>query len=669
MLKTHTSVLFLMIITGVLESSAFGQVEPVPLRLLSPDKQLEMTFALDKESAPVYSISYQSRPLLITSSLGIEFKQGGLLSKKMRVTGVRRIARDETYTLAAGKARQARDHFNELLVALEEPEAPQRKLEIIFRAYNDGAAFRYLIPEQTILKAIEIAAERTEFRFATDHTCWALRLGSFTTSQEAEFDRITASRIKPDAIVGLPLVCRTLDETTTFAISEADLAGYAGMYFTGVSRGFGVASRLSPRKDDGSIAVSGLVKEDGFRTPWRVVMVAGEAGKLIESTLITNLNPPSASRDTSWIRPGKSAWNWWSGSLAEGVKRPGMNNETMKHYIDFASDFSLEYMLIDAGWYSMRRPGSQNAGPAADITKAIPEIDLPALIAYAHEKKVGIFLWLHWRVTNEQMEKAFPVYEQMGIKGVKVDFMDSDDQEMVDFYHRILKLAAEHHLLVDLHGAYKPTGLIRTYPNYLTQEGVMGAEYNKWSARMTATHNVTLPFTRMLLGPMDYTPGGFRNVAPRDFKIQNMGPYVMTTRAHQLAMFVVYDSPFACVADNPGAYRGQAGAEFLKVVPSSWDETRALAGEIGEYIVVARRHGQEWYVGAMTNEQKREIQMPLDFLGSGKYSVTLHADGAQPGDVITTTDSIAGGKLKGAKHLTLKLAPSGGSALRFVPLR
>jgi alpha-glucosidase len=304
----------------------------------------------------------------------------------------------------------------------------------------------------------------------------------------------------------------------------------------------------------------------------------------------------------------------------------------------------------------------------ADITKPIPEIDLPGLVAYARNKDVGIFVWTHWRLINDQIDKAFPFYEQLGIKGVKIDFMDRDDQEMVEFYHHVMQKAAAHHLMIDMHGAYKPTGLVRTYPNYITQEGVMGAEYNKWSAHITATHNVTLAFTRMLVGPMDYTPGGFRNLAPRDFKIQSNGPFVMTTRAQQLAMYVVYDSPFACVADAPEAYRGQAGADFLKVVPSTWDETRVLAGEIGKYIVMARRHGTDWYLGAMTNEDPREVQVPLDFLGSANYQTTIYADGKAPAEVTIAQKTIAAG-LKSARKLTLKLAPSGGVAARFLVIK
>ncbi|HKP14161.1 MAG TPA: glycoside hydrolase family 97 protein [Blastocatellia bacterium] len=643
----------------------------MPSKLLSPDGQLEVTVALNNEGAPVYAVAYRSQPVIVPSPLGLELKQGGLLSKRLRVTGIQRGAHDETYPLVVGKARQARDHYNEMVVSLEESQAPRRKLDLIFRAYDDGAAFRYRLPAQAALTDFEIAAERSEFRFPTDLTCWALQLGSFTTSYEGEYDRITLSRINTSATVGLPLVVQSRDEATTVAISEADLNNYSGMYFTGLNNGYGVASRLARRKDD-AVAVRGRVNADGFRTPWRVVMVASRPGKLIESTLIMNLNPPSAIGDASWIRPGKAAWDWWSGPVAAGVEQVGMNNETMWYYIDFASEFGLEYMLIDAGWYTPVAWGP-NADLKADITKTVPAIDLPGLVEYARSRKVGVWVWLNWVPASEQMDAAFPYYEKLGIKGVKVDFMDRDDQEMVAFFHRVLKTAAAHHLMVDLHGAYKPTGLARTYPNYVTQEGVMGAEYNKWSARVTATHNLTLPFTRMLLGPMDYTPGGFRNAARQEFKIQNTGPQVMTTRAQQLAMYVVYESPFACVSDSPDAYRGQAGAEFLKVVPTSWDETRVLAGEIGQYVVIARRHGSEWYVGAMTNEQPRDIQVPFDFLDDAAYQMSGFADGVKPinvrrlVEVITARRLLTTGRRNGADRLNIHLAPGGGCVLRFAP--
>jgi alpha-glucosidase len=388
-------------------------------------------------------------------------------------------------------------------------------------------------------------------------------------------------------------------------------------------------------------------------------MIAEHPGKLIESTLITNLNADPQG-DTSWIKPGKSAWDWWSGPLAQGIDKPGMNNATMQYYIDFAAKMGLQYMLIDDGWY-LGSGGAGDVREGADITKTIAEIDLPGLVKYAAARKIGIFLWVHWKPISKRMDEALAFYERASVKGIKVDFMDRDDQEMVEFYHRLLQKTGEHKLLLDLHGAYRPTGLVRTYPHYITQEGVMGAEYNKWSRRVTATHNVTLPYTRMLLGPMDYTPGGFRNRTPETFEIRNSGPTVMTTRGQALAMFVVYESPFACVSDSPESYDGQAGAEFLKIVPTTWDETRFIAGNIGEYIVLARRHGNDWYVGAMTNESSRTLEVPLDFLGEGAYTATIWTDGAGPTALKKETRAL---DPKGTA-LPLSLAPGGGAVVYF----
>jgi alpha-glucosidase len=649
-----------LFVTMLIPLIASAQSDP-PVELRSPDGRVAVTFELRADGTPHYSVAFAGRPVITHSALMLDLKQGGALTG-LRPAGVRRSSRDETYTLVVGKTKEARDRYNEAVVSLEEQAGARRKLELVFRAYDDGVAFRYRLPAQPGLETVEVAAERSEFRFPTDLTCWAIQLGSFTTSQEAEFDRVTLNRLTPGSILGLPLVGQTRDRAVTFAIAEADLDEYAGMYLSGVYPGYGVVSRLSPRRDDASVAVRTKMTEAGVETPWRVVMMSDHPGRLIESTLILNLNPPSAIGDTSWVRPGKSAWDWWSGPAPEpDHPKPAMDDATMRRYIDFAAEAKLEYMLVDAGWYSKAPPFGEGMDRKADITKTIPEIDLPGLVAYARERNVGVWVWLHWTLASDQMDTAFPLYEKLGVRGVKIDFMDRDDQEMVAFYHRVLRKAAEHHLLVDLHGAYKPTGLVRTYPNYLTQEGVMGAEYNKWSARITATHNITLAFTRLLLGPMDYTPGGFRNKTPETFGVAFVAPEVMTTRAHQLAMYVVYESPFACVSDNPGAYRGQAGLDFLAAVPASWDETRVLAGEIGEYVVVARRRGREWYVGAMTNERAREVRVPLDVLG-GSYRATIYSDGASPTDVTVATREVSRGTLD------LALAPSGGAAVRFVPI-
>ena len=289
-------------------------------------------------------------------------------------------------------------------------------------------------------------------------------------------------------------------------------------------------------------------------------------------------------------------------------------------------------MLIDAGWYVANGDDLK----AGDVMRSIPGVDLPALVAYAGQRNIGLFVWVHWKALDAQMDAALHLYQRLGLAGIKVDFMDRDDQDMVAFYHRLLEAAARHRLMVDLHGAYPPTGLSRTWPNLLTQEGVMGAEYNKWSARVTATHNVTLPFTRMLLGPMDYTPGGFRNVAPQDFVARHRLPLVQTTRGQALAMYVVYESPFQAVADSPDAYLDQPGVAFMRAVPATWDETRCIAGEIGAFVVIARRSGAAWFVGAMTNEAGRTVTIPLTFLGGARFAATVYSDGDTPTAIVVT---------------------------------
>lgn len=651
-----------LILFGYVAGSAKPRRETFSLR--SPDGRIEINFALNGAGAPTYSVAYDRRAVVAPSTLGLGFKQGGALSGGMVMTGTRRRSHDESYDLVVGKASTARDHYRELTVSLEESNGARRKLQLIFRAYDDGAAFRYLLPEQAALEDFEITEERSEFRFPGDHTCWALQLRTFHSNYERTFDKINLSRIKPGAKVGLPLVVQPAGGPT-LAVAEANLKDYAGMYLHGIEgEANALISRLSPF--GGSDVGSAVRGSAPHASPWRVLMIGDKPGRLIESTLLLNLNEPNAVRDPSWIKPGKAAWDWWSGQVVAGAGfKPGMNDATMKHYIDFAAEYGLEYMLVDAGWYTPKAYGD-DADTKADITKSVAEIDLPGLVAYARARKVGIILWLHWVTARDQMDRAFPFYERLGVKGVKVDFMDHDDQEMVGFYHRILKKAAEHRLVVDLHGAYKPTGLVRTYPNYLTQEGVLGAEHNKWSANVTPTHNLTLPFTRMLTGPMDYTPGGFRNVTREGFKPQESEPQVMTTRAQQLAMYVVYDSSLQMVSDHPGAYRGEPGADFLRVVPSSWDETRVLQGSIGESIVIARRRGDVWFIGAMTNEMPRTLRLPLGFVKRGAYRLTEYADGVDaatdPKQISTSTK-----KVKAGETLTIRLAPGGGYAAYLTP--
>ena len=631
------------------------------LSVQSPGQRSRVDFTLSEDGQPSYRVAYAGREVLAPSRLGL-LEQDAPKSRHWVLQGSQQTTHDERYRLPAGKAAQARDHYRQLRVNLV--DAQGARMDVLFRAYDDGIAFRYVLPKA---QAVRIRDELTGFAFTADHPCWALNLGQFGTSHEGEFDPIAASRLRSHNRLELPLVCQVDASGTTLAITEADLRNYAGLYLAGPDSGaLGVVAKLSPRLDTPELAVKFDAAGEDFATPWRVVMLGAKPGDLIPSTLIDNLNPPSTMADTGWIVPGKSAWDWWSGWRADDAIAAGTTTSTasLKRYIDHAHALGLAYMLIDDGWYH----GSTGDGQYhldANILQPIAQVDLPAVVQYAGERDVGLWLWVHWRALDAHMEQALAWYQQLGIKGIKVDFMNRDDQQMVDFYHRLLERAAAHRLLVDLHGAYRPTGLSRTYPNLLTQEGVQGAEYNKWSNRATAAHNVTLPFTRMLLGPMDYTPGGFRNDTPAQFIARNDAPLVMTTRAQQLAMYVVYESPFAVVADSPQAYEGAEGVQFLRDVPASWDETRVPDGVIGEHIVVARRQGTDWYLGAMTNARARTVQVPLDFLGPGRWRATLYLDGDAPDRVVVQSRQVDAT----SAPLSLALAGSGGAAVRFTPIR
>jgi alpha-glucosidase len=344
------------------------------------------------------------------------------------------------------------------------------------------------------------------------------------------------------------------------------------------------------------------------------LLVGTEPGRLVDSSLITSLNPPSTLQDTSWVRPGKASWNWWSGGIGPDG-RAAFTTDNMKYYVDFAAQSGFEYMLVDAGW---------SAGH--DITRMNGRVDVPDLVSYASAKGVRVWIWISYDEAESQLKDAFPLYEKWGVAGVKIDFISRDDQAGIDFYYRAAEEAARHHLMLDFHGATKPTGMERTYPNVLGYEAVLGMEQSKGGSRDNPDNRVMLPFTRMLAGAMDYTPGGFDNVTKEDFVARGQRPMVMGTRAQQLAMYVVYLAPFQMVSDHPGAYENEPAFEFIKGVPATWDESRTLDGQPGQYVTMARRHGNDWFLGAMSNWEPRVLDITLDFLGDGHYAAEIYAD-------------------------------------------
>ncbi|HEX7986021.1 MAG TPA: glycoside hydrolase family 97 protein [Duganella sp.] len=655
----HVRAATLIAMTAALTAIGSAHAETVTVK--SPGGSNVVTIDSDKLT---YSVSRNGKVIIEPSPLGLNLDIGAI-GPGAKLTGSTNGSVNDTYDIVLGKARSAPDHYNHADLAFAAAGKPL-SFHLLVRAYDDGVAFRYTLPEQAGVSAVKVKRELTQFNFAKDYDCWGANMGRFDTSFEGEYDQTKASKIRDFHHYIAPLVCKTGAGRTTFAIAESDVKDYPGFFLSGRGdAGLGVAVTLPPRFDNDrnfrsrkSVLASVQLKGQGFQTPWRVVMLADAPGDLAASSLIPTLAAPSQIKDTSWIKPAKTSWDWWN-DWAVDVPNAGVNTATYKAFIDFSKRMKLDDILIDEGW-SVGSDIEPNAD--ADVTRGKPEMDMPALLDYAKSQGVGVWLWLQWQQLDNQMDAAFKQYEAWGIKGVKVDFMNRNDQEMVDWYHKVLEKAAAHHLMVDLHGAYPPNGLNRTWPNYVTQEGVLGAEHNKWSARVTATHNVTLPFTRMILGPMDYTPGGFRNVTPAEFKHRNHEPVVMTTRGQAVAMYVVYDSPLQMVSDAPAAYANADGAEFIQTVPTSWDETRILAGDIGQYIVSARRKGDTWYIGAMTNEAGRTVKVPLSFLGKGAYSAHVLEDGAAP-----TRLKASDAKVSASGSLTLKLAPSGGAVAVIKP--
>jgi len=625
----------------------------------SPDGALTMKLVAGNRLQ--YTVEFRGKAVLDHSLIGLKLQGQAPLGPGMQPKSTKPNQADETYTIPVGKTSSVRDHYNAQRVELQDAKGHGMSVEM--RAYDDGIAFRMIVSAQPGLKHLALERELTEFNFSKDAITYPLILDGFQSSYEDEYQIRNVSGLHKEWLIGLPFLAN-VPGVAWVGITEADIDNYAGMYLQKAGERFAVRAQLSPRIDNPAIAVE---TDGSLVTPWRVLMIGDEPGRLIESNIVLNLNPPTKIADTSWIKAGKTSWDWWSGDYAENVDfKPGMNTATMKHYIDFSSASGFPYMLIDAGWALANRKSPDDYAAVADITKVDPNIDMPELLRYARQKNVKLWLWSHWTSVDKYMDQAFPLFEQWGIAGVKIDFMQRDDQQMIAWYRHVVDLAAQHHLMIDFHGAFKPDGLRRTYPNLITREGVMGKEYLKWSARTSPLHNTTLPFTRMLAGPLDYTPGAFGNATRETFIPRNTQPMGLGTRAHELALYVVLESPLQMVSDYPEHYAGQHDFEFIKQVPATWDEVRVISGAPMESITVARRSGKDWYVGSITNWDPRTVRVPLDFLGDGKYTAEIYADAPDAGTNATHT-TFTTQPVEKTTVLDVKMVSGGGNAIWIHP--
>ncbi len=570
---------------------------------------------------------------------------------------VRQGTVDETFALLWGKTDVVRNRGSWTLVRLV--SAGGLNWEIELRAYDDGVAYRYVLPEQDRLRDFVLVDESTEYRFAKQPMIHYTTCKDFKTDHETQYERRPLDQLPRQTLIDLPVLAVWPDGSAA-AITEARIRDFAGMYLERIDeRDVVLRSRLSPLPGRRDACVTGRTPHG---SPWRVVLLGDHAGRLIESNLLVCLNDERPQGDYSWVRPGKTTWHWWNGTAEKGLPfKMGMNFATHKYYIDFCARHGIAYHAVVADerpWYVQSKP-TFGPHPDTDILTPRPELELPRILDYARQQGVGIRLWVHWKPLGQRLEEAFTQYEAWGISGLMVDFLDRDDQEIVNYCERVLRSAAQHKLHIQFHGSYKPSGEQRTFPHLFNREGVLNLEYLKWSKLCTPAHDVAVAYTRLLAGPLDYHLGGFHAASRKQFVPRHANPSVYGTRCHQLAMYVVFENPMPMVCDTPSAYEGQTGFDFLTAVPTTWDETRFVTGEPSEYVVLARRKDQTWYLGGLTDWTARKVEVPLAFLGGGDYAASLYVDGSldeeQPNAVRIEQPTATA-----AKTLSIEMASGGG---------
>ncbi|MDR2816712.1 MAG: glycoside hydrolase family 97 protein [Proteiniphilum sp.] len=632
----------------------------------APGNKLQLNVAVGEQIT--YTLSHEGDLLIDASPVSMTLESGEVWGKKAGIQSSKTHKKNGSIASPFSKSAAIEEEYNELLLQFKGDWG------LIFRVYDDGMAYRFVSRKKTPFR---VKSEEATFCFPSGFNAFIpyVREGAgdpFQGSFENTYTHTAVSEIDAEKLMFLPILLEG-DNGKKICITEADLESYPGMYLKknsareaalqGVFAGYpakteqGGHNKLQQRVSERENYIATVKGEREF--PWRAVIVSTEDKQLAVSYMTYKLASPSRVEDTSWIKPGKVAWEWWNDWNIYGVDfEAGINNRTYKYYIDFASEHGIEYVILDEGWA---------VNLEADLMKVIPEIDLQELVDYGKERNVGVILWAGYWAFDRDMENVCRHYSEMGVKGFKVDFMDRDDQQMVDFIYRASETAVRYKLILDFHGMYKPSGLQRTYPNVLNFEGVFGLEQLKWSPESVdmVTYDVTIPFIRMAAGPMDYTQGAMHNASKGNYRPVNSEPMSQGTRCRQLALYVVLESPVNMLCDSPTNYMKEPESlEFISQIPTVWDESLALNGEVAKYVTVARRKAGNWYIGGITNREKRDMEIDLSFLPRGNYKMTLFRDGANAHrkgtDYVRETRQVRSGE-----SLAIHLAPGGGFTIKL----
>ena len=637
-------------------------------KLLSPNGKLEVSITAEPKLA--YSVKCDGEQVLAPSQIGLKIYEGATLGEKVAVKKVKRTSVNTEIPTQFYFRNTIKDHYNALRIDFA------TRYAVEFRAYDEGVAYRFVT---NFKQDFKLENEIAEFAFAKDYKGYfpytnktGTKQDKYFTSFESWYRHTELSQFKADEVAFVPVIVEAGKYKVN--ILEADVEHYPGMFVSNPQGAMALYGEFAPMPErvveGGHNKLQGIVEsrkpyiaecKAATKTPWRIVLVAEDANKFLDNDMVYRLASPSRLEDTSWIKPGKVAWEWWNHWGLIGVPfRAGVNTETYNYYTDFAARYGIEYVILDEGWAVKY---------ANDLTQVVPEVDLKAIVDHANSKGVGIILWAGYNAVKGKEEEVCRHFAEMGVKGFKVDFLDRDDAEMTDFQYKLAEIAAKYKLMLDFHGCQKPSGMNRTYPNIVNFEAVLGLENSKWESRKKydqVEYDVEIPYLRMVAGPMDYTQGAMRNANKTNYYPCKRAPMSMGTRCRQLAMYAIYFSPFSMLCDSPSLYEREAECtKFIAEFPTVWDETVALESQFGDYVAMARRSGNTWYVGVMNDWTARKVEVDLSkILGEGNYTAEVFRDGVNADrlgeDYIREVVA-----LPASRKVVADMAPAGGYVVKI----